>query len=128
MGSKIVAPHIPGGAYGKLGLGLVTGIIAGKSKPKSMVGKHLQSAAVGASLIQFTEGLTALLQPIVSGWADNGEPSTLKTYVKKSVGLAAPDSSFYEELLARRGVNDAPITIPATTMVESEAFTDPAGV
>lgn len=121
MASKVVAPFVPGGATGKILLALGFGVVAAVSPAKG-AGKQIQAAAIGAGVIQFTEGISEILAPTVAKWADSGEPSKFKDLVKKSVGLAAADSSYYEELLRRNAVQ-AQQEFPAIA-----ASTEPAGV
>ncbi len=95
MASKTVAPFIPGGAYGKVALAVGFGVLAA-----IIPNKNGKAAAMGAGIIQLTEAASEIAAPVVSKWADSGETNKLKELVKKTVGLAAPDTSYIEELIA----------------------------
>jgi len=122
MGSRIVAPLVPGGAIGKMIAALGFGAIAGLTPNKGVL-KHVKAAAIGAGIIQFSEGFTEAISPTVSKWADAGEPSKLKEYAKKATGLAAPDSSYYEELLTRARIQQqAPLAIESPIPEAQRSF------
>ncbi|MEM1339834.1 MAG: hypothetical protein AAF634_15760 [Bacteroidota bacterium] len=119
MASRVVAPHIPGGPAGKIGASLIVGILAGKAKAKSGMEKNLKAVALGASVVQFTEGVIALVQPTVAKMTE-GKTGVLYDGLRKSVGLAAPDSSYYEEIVAR-GFTPDTFDLPAPAPIAGPA-------
>ena len=122
MLSKVIAPHVPGGPIGKIVLALGMGVIAAVVPPKTTAGKSIQAAAIGAGVIQLTEGASEMLAPIVQNWADSGEPSKLKDLAKKTVGLSAADSSYYEQLLLEAAnSNNGKTVFPEDFLVENQA-------
>jgi len=125
MASRVGAAYIPGGAYGKMGIGLIAGIVAAKMKSKSGLGKHAKWAVIGASVVQFAEGLVEAAQPLVAKVTE-GKSGALVDGLKKTVGLAAADTSFYEELLERNTIQ--PQSLAPAFSFETASTADPAGV
>ncbi len=119
MASRVVAPHIPFGPGGKIGASLLVGIVAGRAKAKSAMEKNLKAVALGAAVVQFTEGVVALAQPGVVRISE-GKTGPFYNALRKSVGLAAPDSSYYEELI-QRGFPVELIDTPEVSMVGGPA-------
>ena len=123
MASRVGAAYVPGGAYGKLAASIVIGGLSIKSRPKSFLGKQAKWAGIGASVVQFTEGLVEVIRPVVAQ-ATEGKTGMLVDGLKKTVGLAAADTSFYEELLERQALAEQNAFMPEAPLLTAS---NPAG-
>lgn len=93
--SRGVAPLIPGGKLGKVALAAIS-LFGAAAVTGTTTGSDIARGALVGMAIQQTGDLAIqTIQPMVAGWVNGGDPSKLKSFIGKSVGLSSPDS-FYE--------------------------------
>lgn len=95
MLSKGVAVYVPGGKIGKLALAVVAAVGAASITGTGTGSDVARGALAGAAIQQAGEALTEMVQPTISNYVNGGEPSKIKDFLSKAVGLSSPDS-FYE--------------------------------
>lgn len=111
MLSKGVAGFVPGGKFGKLGFAIAAAIGAASITGTSTTSDVARGALAGMAIQQAGDAMTQIIQPALSNYVASGEPSKLKEFVSRSIGLSSPDSyyeaqyepPFYEEPLEALG-------------------------
>ncbi|WP_291866644.1 hypothetical protein [Maribacter sp.] len=107
MFSKGVATLVPGGKLGKLGIAVVAALGAASITGTTTGAEAARGALIGASVQQAGEVILETVQPIVEKYVDSGEPSKLKEFASKAVGLSSP-SSFYDPRQLQEAVYQEP--------------------